>query len=417
MKWIYHTLQYLGLLWLGLRQVLRTWLLLSLRQLLLWRYTRIVIKLGVFCFCGLLLFFTPTLETKAQEATLTPTENWVPLYPTSTPAPLTNYDCGDIPEEYGQVTPDLTWWMNCSECNQVWNSTLTPSVPISGTLVPMATPTVGPTPTNYDWYFEYPQNTANYIKSFVWNPYHLSTNYIAEKTLNVDVEKLYGVYAPQTSFPVYLEWDVSGTETKPYTGEIIFTGWMKVTLNGVSIHTVTIPNCKFPQASLSGSQVFYTDDTVVHPNGWVSPNSKFDLYVGYYCGGGDDATISGTLTASMSPITPEATPTSTPYVTDCGDLGDSQGGGLTENDYFQLPTILQGTAQCTGLAEFTLDLDVLNLLPGMDLEDIYFPGLMVCAVPISFGELKIFGNTIDLDLLAYSMSAIAALFMFLGYRS
>ena len=68
-----------------------------------------------------------------------------------------------------------------------------------------------------------------------------------------------------------------------------------------------------------------------------------------------------------------------------------------------------GEATCFGVSEFTLPLD---WVPLFDWEDIEFPGLEICAIPIDFGQMAFLGLTIDLDALAYVVSAVVLLRLF-----
>ncbi|MEO5355287.1 MAG: hypothetical protein H7835_19030 [Magnetococcus sp. XQGC-1] len=109
---------------------------------------------------------------------------------------------------------------------------------------------------------------------------------------------------------------------------------------------------------------------------------------------------------------PTPSPTPTPVVSYCTTVS----GLDTDNGFSMLPNPRLGVASCTGWDEVTIDLDPLNLLPGLsEYTELYLPAVSICLRPIYFGNIQLFGMDIDLDIIA---AVIAGVFFFrLFFRS
>lgn len=101
---------------------------------------------------------------------------------------------------------------------------------------------------------------------------------------------------------------------------------------------------------------------------------------------------------------PPTEPTPMPGPSYCDAVDDGGGGGDLES---WLPQILVAQGSCMEISGWTLDVSVLNLIPGIDdLEDVTLPGFQLCVNPIQFGNVHLFGVTVDLDVIAFAMAGL-----------
>jgi hypothetical protein len=99
-----------------------------------------------------------------------------------------------------------------------------------------------------------------------------------------------------------------------------------------------------------------------------------------------------------------AEPTPTPVVVDyCGtvngEFGSSSELGIS------LPQFGIGSSTCYGISEIVLPTSIINFFPSINIDDVTIPGIELCFVEISFGELDLFGVTVNLDSIANLLAA------------
>ena len=108
---------------------------------------------------------------------------------------------------------------------------------------------------------------------------------------------------------------------------------------------------------------------------------------------------------------PEPTPEPT-LPSYCNQVDDGDGSG--DDLGIQLPEIVVSQAYCLQVGGQTVDLSVLNLIPGIDdIGEVAIPGFQLCYRYISFGFISLFNYSVDLDIFALLMGGIALIRIFL----
>ncbi len=336
---------------------------------------------------------------KAEEPTPTPSPDWQPLFPTNTPAPTENYQCPDgNPDGYGTITPDPYWWINCANC-------ITPGSPTQGatsTLDLTSTPTPTPdpgelhvkafgyqpmTPLNCgyfgnppaqhclaEWYLTIPEaDNGQEIVGRLWGG-------ISGRWNNVDIYYTWNVsnlWDPggaylnfDSTYWGYLEYDNSEMDPNEVRGLIPWLG---------TIRTAALAEWADPINGMDGGTYlmhYWFPANTVGAEDWY----LFMFYKGTELG---------------------AVPTPSPIAGYCGSVA-GEGGGQGQDLDSWLPQILVAEGTCIQVLGWTIDLSVLNWLPGLEgITDVTLPGFHLCVNPIQFGEVQLFGVGIDLDLIAF----------------
>lgn len=346
-----------------------------------------------------------------------------PLFKTPTPLPPESYTCPTgLPIGWGTVTPGVMWSANCGNClltltphptNTPGSYELTQTAVFTGTPGVTLTPTstVTPTPASctpgantYWWDTVNPNKSATKPAQYVgefrigWSRYSPS-----------DLTSIGAVVAKvNMQGSTNNEWGRSWIGVNGGTNQVLWQAQTNFDKTLFYMPTVTPPGWNYTQLR-NFILAKYPDAVDSGYKNWVA--GAIDLDAGYGAGTATNNTFTVTVTVldwvhyspAPCPTPTPGTPTPTPGASACNDLGDE---GTTDS-IGELPYIGIGASVCTGIPEFTIDLSVLNWLPGLeDIDVITFPGLSVCARPISFGDLKLFGLVIDLDIMAAVMAGV-----------
>ena len=393
----------------------------------------------------LLLSLWRPFVTDALAEDATPTQPvWNPLYPTETPAPTTNYVCPpDDPAGWGTVTPDPYWMIqcgNCAEMNDFHTSTPLP------TNTPWPTPTHDGTGTPYPTEMPYPDEFYSYQPEFEYVPYDSPNDgdngvsaylhwtmppeyrdrYFEMVGVNVEINftscDVWTGFGVAKSYPEYSDhfW---------YPGSMLYCGV------GTRNYYLTYspmwgePQYPFPYSGEGMWKWYVTGDvngTIPEPKYMVNPgypgefgnfrnalleSGDLKLYINH---GGKPGHVYNVEKVEMVfyGVEPTGVVTPTPYAG--GYCESVLPEGTAGDPGINLPIITVTDPICLPIGGQTADLSVLNLIPGIDdMDTISIPGFQVCYQYISFGTLDLFGMTVDLDLLAFTIGAIALLRIFL----
>jgi len=332
---------------------------------------------------------------KAEEPTPTPSPDWQPLFPTNTPAPTENYQCPEgNPYGWGTVTPDPYWWINCANC-------ITPGSQTQGA---ESTPDLTSTPT--------PDTGEIHVKAFGYQPMMPlncglygdppAQHCLAEWYLTIPeadngqeiVGWLWGGVDPNWNNASYhYSWAVSGLYKQGGSDIDYETSyWGHTTYDPFQITVGDIRNLIPWLGHIREEIGAYWEPPV---NGMDGGTYLMHYWFPGYAVGGEDWYLFMFYTGTEL----GAVPTPTPIAGYCGSV---QGGGGQGELESWLPQILVAEGSCTQILGWTIDLSVLNWLPGLEgITEVSLPGFHLCVNPIQFGEVQLFGVGIDLDLIAF----------------
>lgn len=367
---------------------------------------------GLSLFGLLLLSLLVFGSSQAAFAQATATATWVPLWTTPTPEPTLNNDCGEQPSDWGQVTPNPLWYVNCGQCELAWstpapvwtsNPTLdailtgTPGTPsVSSTPAPGATSTPDPAA---DWWLEYPVNSGVFYKGFSMsysgNSQGFTGSYRIVNRAPNPVSSQFLIYHDMTD---QLSWANSGWT---YTFDRFFR------INSTNI--IVVPGVIYGSQGVS----MQTNPPYGFSKFWGYAGETVTLNVGGFCATGcTNVNHSFSVNVYLEEfLQPTATPAPTQYVTNCsGDL-EEYGGGEGGSGSGELPVIRIGTSVCPiSMQSIVIDMSAINLVTGLQIGNVTVPGFSICFTPIQFGILRIFDIEIDIDLIALMLSSVTALY-------
>jgi hypothetical protein len=304
------------------------------------------------------------------------------------------------PEGWGTVTPDTYWMMQCGNCAQSPTGTADP-----------LTPTVAATPT--------PEPTATQTSGVFFKSIYYHQQFIIDVVDSTDYVNWVGY--PGVALPPLL---YCGPDAE-IRGALV---WVQV--NGYSGAAKLRPFGSATFGAAEGNLGFYSY-VGTYPQNTINHNDMQNLsghtlnklgstnQINYktiwpWPSGFVDVRRDSTLSADFVYYgvlcygipEPEATPIPT-AMSYCNQVDD----GLGAADLgISLPEIVVSQAYCLQIGGQSLDLSVLNLIPGIDdVGEIGVPGFYLCYQYISFGHLDLFGLNVDLDILAMLMGGIALL--------
>ena len=372
--------------------------------------------------------------------TSTPTKIWLPLFPTGTTIPTLDVRCPEVtPYGLGTVTPSTNWLYECGDCLLQLTPTSTPAIlTLAGTceeyygvddvpencvtgadgmtcicndqtLLPTATPTITSTPVyNPEYWIENLGTwTTTCVSGSGWQDcgYY---KYLAEGRPTDNVAVAFRIVnsriTSQTDNNTF--WDVgSGDEASGIVSQN-YTGTLKGGLTYcIDNNLVTGDGC---------AQFGYTAQSSYKIN--LKPimfAQKYTRYKGSATGTIDNIMIMwyGTRPDYVAP-----TPTVEPGSGYCDYVRDGN-GEITQDDLFELPVIKTSAGACQQIFGWHISMDwatgVIGELIDWEISDIDIPGFILCFQPVQFGTLTIFGVSVNLDLLALVMGAVAAIRIFL----
>lgn len=377
----------------------------------------------------------------AQEPT--PTDPvWNPLYPTETPAATTNYDCPpNDPIGWGTVTPDAYWMMQCGHCAELNDYPTNTPVP---TNTPWPTPTHDGTGTPYPTEIPVPAEFYSYEPEFEYVPYDSPNDgddgisaylqWTVPEGYRDRYFQLVGVNI-EIDFANCDKWIGFGVDSTWSEYEEHFWYWGSLIYCGAGVRNYYLtyspmsaePEYQMPYYQEEMWRWYVTGDIageIPAPMNWVHPswpyaagqfknelleNGDLKLYITHGGKSGHAYTVERVEMVFYG-IEPEniLPPYAGGYCESVVPEGQAEDPGIT------LPEITVTTPTCLQIGGQTVDLSVLNLIPGIDdMGEVAIPGFQVCYQYISFGSLDLFGMSVDLDLLAFTIGAIALLRIFL----
>ncbi len=339
---------------------------------------------------------------------------WEPLFPTRTPAPPVVYDCPeDDPLGWGTVTPDADWLLQCGSCAQSAYPTVdygigTPGwTPVSP--FPTHTPTPVATATAYvgnftGWYITACSNCGLTLPYYWTMSQGAVTGYLSNPSDQVSFASQQkcggiGTNCGVNDKATYITMTCSGNWVSSWPLDAPY-GYFEIKSRYTLVDSVTVP-CG---GGLSGGcSITYSD---VLPAAWlddgrIAPvfniqNNGSKIGGNYYC----------TYQYDIQPLTqptPTVAPTSDSY---CNVVNNGQ-PHEEDDPNAMLPIPYVGLGTCAGIPAFSVG-------PiGEAIPELTFPGMQICFLPIQFGDIDLYGLTIDLDYLALAMAAIALLRLFL----
>jgi hypothetical protein len=354
------------------------------------------------------------------------------MWGVNTAVPSVNYDCGNVPPSgYLVKTPSPAWLLHCGRCikNQSWggwggnplsNSTPTPEV--------TPTPTQIPNETTYHIhdYFLYsnliPHNEVFDSETFDFGNsggaiYILDTDTNDENihyfgSFNIKAEGHHhptfvtGGWGFQTSIR-FQNYGTRETHCIYREGSYVErVGGTHYDLGGQQLNLLYLGSENLMVAYGLETQDFTwkVDVTMDCEFRGSAGGVLHDLYFGIYNGGAyitDLTTIEGSLKWSETPLPDESNPTPTPGPGYCQNIDD----GNTEVPTFPF-MFYTGQATCLSIGGWSISLTWLQVFFPQVPESVTLPGIEFCFLPIIFGNLQIFGLSINLDLLAQAMAAV-----------
>jgi hypothetical protein len=374
----------------------------------------------------------PGLENRVIAQTTTPPyePTYIPIFNTPTPKPTGYYGCnGEQPIGYGTKTPAPGWLLYCSQCltqtpGGFWDDYQLPYTEVA----PTQGATLTPTPN--------PQITPNWqLPAVSYNSNNVPETVHYQETVNFTS----GYNGPFLYFSNPQN-NITYSVGLRYEGLIHFyptsTNQSRiVTIRITAYNTTTL---FIRESNIPGLVVGNTYNIAANGNIYATfPDyyGKEELTVAYYFIG--DLTMgSGNYTADLRIFTYKnftsvntgyhaqevewhnkgyvypATPTPTPDhpVSNCDEIVEDEPGGEEDKKDFDLPEILVGDATCLKIGGWNIHLDWLadifgDTFPG-EFANWQIDGINFCFAPITFGNITIFGMSIDLDFIAAAMAGI-----------
>lgn len=361
----------------------------------------------------------------------TPTPTYEPLFKTSTPQPTINTACPTgTPVGWGTVTPSADWSNQCSACKPlpVWPTSTalpcycgTPSVLnptpnpalcsclsslLTGTPAPTITPTITPTPgiQAFEWNITTPAyHLANPLGSYAvpetayfgyWPTCPSGSNVVG---INIDIDLWAGTYSgyPTVSYlnqadnKDYQYYYYSAANKKHSLQAYRYEGFYSAPAGYTAIKYST-----YSQTNFNG------DNFIVR----IFNSSARDMH----------ATINRLSTLCYGvPPAPTPTPASTQQSGYCAVVNGNGQNQAPLDLGWELPSPYVGPSTCWSFGNWTIGLSWISSLGELvDVEvpdSVSLPGWNICAKPIYFGHLQLFDMSVDLDVLASAVAAIALL--------
>lgn len=402
-------------------QVLSGWLCLQLRstQKLLASVYVLFLGLPVFtlrknlrqCLLGCFSLLFCFLCLGISDVYADPTPTWEPLFVTPTPRPSYSYDCppGQNPYGWGEVTPNPVWSFRCMKC-----VTPIPSDSFGENPLGTAVPTIAPTPSwqnpDLNVYFRY-WGDVLHEPAPPDTPFTIDTNTSLDFLFFADGNRFYGDH-PNAVYKIGFELNSIIDHQNSYNMGL--TNRTELTFHcgaeycrmydenhsliydlgyNQHVHEYLDPNPSGEQTKITKYDVEFQNKLSSDQSFDVSAYTTYDwtwvrTYYQFYW---------SNFTVWNQPVNPG---------TYCGQVNGGESGGLTDEQIFSwIPRV--GEATCITIGGFGFDFGFLRtLLPYLTIEDPYVPGTQLCFKPIIFGNLMIFGMSIDMDLLAISMMGV-----------
>lgn len=365
-------------------------------------------------------------DVYAQDDTPTPTDE--NLYNTPTLAPTGYYGCsGTQPSGMYTVTPDPYWSFKCDQCvtktpyyvfptsQFPFNTTVTP------TIIP-STPTVSPTPTSS---FAIPSITRS------------------NETTPQLQNQLFSFNISQLSWSPGSKWGVSGWNNSSsghhkiglvlnteiflrlqpggyinaYNFKVINYGQLNFTIcerGGINCTSVPggsggvylIPSTQFPESTLV---TIYKEYEIEYD---AVTNSGADWKLEFFAQSAKNEPYgyeNSQFLWQWGGLTPLGTPTPTPVVGYC-DTVVPVGGGIGDEEIFNLPIFTIGWARCVNFGGWNISVEWFNTFFNTGWSnDVTVPGFQICIRPLHFGNLTILGLVISLDFFASIMAGVLLL--------
>jgi len=364
------------------------------------------------------------LGTKPVLADDTPTPTYVPFWETPTPE-IFDKTCPDgQPTGWGVVTPSARWLLHCSNCvtpesGYDWNQITTPDYTPEATTTPEPTETPNPgddviglfTNIYYPWWEESDPSTypidlepevEYYTDAHIGNLWGNNGGLTGFATQNIDY--YYHVYHEGRG-PAYAGWTQSlMVECKNgyhdglarfvvnYPGGTHTTAWLG------SGQSETVNIATWP-TDLTNDQ-WYSFNIEVQYENRPKPAMFPQIYGGMT---GDNNYYEVYITWHRGEYVPSGSSGGDSY---CAEVESEGEDGSSEDDDFTLPGIGMGVANCYILGGFNIPLSWLDVFFPGSIDDVSIPSAEFCFIPLDFGNLNIFGITIDLDWIAAAMAAV-----------
>lgn len=347
--------------------------------------------------------------------TNTPTPTFVPIFSPPDEVEI-DYTCpGYQPEGWGTVTPSAWWYMNCARCvtpqapGEEWDwgdnpiqttETVTPTeittTPVAGNLYP---------------YLYYSGTQAEYppkIEFTVSDPISTTSEIVFEGYVTIRDQPI------NQNF--YLNYSISANMNKPWneSGYYYLISKIKcfsdsciITNEGVTTEltfntSATIwqsANIPSNSAQIITNEITNLEVTIINA---THQSTEKGFYLWTETENGSVAAPKGTLTTT---ITWDSIPIGTPTYF-CSNVQDGGEYGVgSPDDVFSIPIIAAGEGTCLQFFSATIPLSWLEFVWDQA-QDLKLPAFNLCFKPISFGELKLFGMSINMDLLAYAMAGV-----------
>lgn len=397
----------------------------------------------IFLFIFLQVFGISPVHAEGETPTPTPPDT--NLFNTSTPAPPVNYACPNgQPQGMFTITPNAYWLDKCQFCitptlSAFWaTNTPAPWETPAPTGTPSA-PTATPTRTPYPFTITTDMDTVYNVSYPPTNPktnYNIFDNILVPNSWSGSSRHGYydeniALYSSSGTSDYIIYYEITYSVAWPSSGYAEFAV--------LEIYPYGVKQISFmPDSTINPGQTFNLVNStnsfyvVNNNNGAISRSGKiaFNLVVRNaqdasadalikwiaYDSGNDGAGRSQSTTIKFirggfvnNPL-PTATPTPAGY---CNVVESEGTGQINDQNIFSLPTISIGWARCVGLGGFDVPLSWIGgLFPEMWStmgwpDNLSIPSAQLCFVPLHLGILNLFGLSIDMDIIAFAIGAIA----------
>ncbi len=430
---------------------LKRWVQVSFIRLLYWWSIQTKLTPRFALLFILLVTFWLTLginSVSAQEATVTPSPTWQPLFPSRTPRPTINSACPEgLPDGWLTVTPSSKWMGYCGECvygeavrptgdwsdfevtpfpeeyiTHLGNCTLEElddgceiiSWPATGGVAcqclgyPTPTPGITPTTTTEHYFInDVPYDHVQIITSGI--------NISATRPINTTGICGTNAYISAIGSKNNLWYgSYNGTSYgEAWIGNNGYSKWkLYDTIGGSDAQGIG-----YVCQSTATLWEFETCSIFNNLTGWSSAlalnlRTDMEISVGQYSQNGYAANEAPEIKVLCYGIETQA-PTATPDTgADYCAVVEARPEFLADEIGLSLPIPVYGAGECVQIGGWSIDISWLeaifpNLFTFNMPDSLGVPGFILCIHPFLMGEFNLFGLMIDMDLLLYVTACIA----------
>lgn len=344
----------------------------------------------------------------ADDGTATPEPTLESLIKTPTPKPTLNTSCHGIPQGWGTVTPYAAWSERCYQC--------LPLPTMSGAITPtpdLLAPTATATLPALTYWIELTNPVQSHIQPD--QDYSTTGNYA-----ELEVYSVSGSYTKihlinnNTWFLTPYYWDQWTKTNVILHTQICNYSWDRIvmTADDGTVNTIAKDTCqdiKYKEQAKDSQVWSWTGYIEIF--GASTKETNLVMYMRNYAEGTRDSTFFSSWNYHMGNLIP---PTPTPSGSICDKVQSKEEGQASEDTgLFSLPDIKVGVGSCNQYFGWTIGLSwVANLSQNVGVnipESLTIPGIIICIKPIYFGELNLFGLTVNLDIIAVVMGVVVLL--------